>query len=238
MDVRVCALSHHLNPVMPAGTREIARHYLPLRAHYWYARIKLASDPLYGGVGAVLAKTREPLLDLGCGIGLLGHTLRAQGFSGDYRGVDVDEAKIASASAAAARAQLTGTRFEALDLARGFPEHRGSVALLDIVQFLPPPAQEALLESAIASLTPGAVLVMRSGLQREGWRLRFTRGVDRLARMTGWMNVGPQRYPRREELEQRFARHGLTASFAPLHGRLPFENWLICARREYAEAED
>ena len=238
MGLHVCAPRQHLNPVMQAGTREIARHYLPLRAHYWYARIKLASDPLYSGVGAVLAKTREPLLDLGCGIGLLVHTLRAQGFSGDYRGVDVDEAKIASAGATATRAQLTGTRFEALDLARGFPEHHGSVALLDIVQFLPPPAQEALLESAIASLTPGAVLVMRSGLQREGWRLRFTRGVDRLARMTGWMNVGPQRYPRREELEQRFARHGLTASFAPLHGRLPFENWLICARREYAEAED
>ena len=223
---------------MEPGIREIAQHYLPLRAHYWYARIKLASDPLYAGVGAVLARTEEPVLDLGCGIGLLGHTLRAQGFSGDYRGVDIDEAKIASARAAATRARLPGVRFETIDLAGGFPAHRGSVALLDIVQFLPPHAQDALLESAIASLTSGAVLVMRSGLQRDGWRLRFTRGVDRLARMTGWMNVGPQRYPRREELEQRFARHGLTASFAPLHGRLPFENWLICARREYAEVQD
>ena len=77
---------------MEPGIREIAQHYLPLRAHYWYARIKLATDPLYAGVGAVLARTEEPVLDLGCGIGLLGHTLRAQGFSGDYRGVDIDEA--------------------------------------------------------------------------------------------------------------------------------------------------
>ena len=209
--------------------RDIARQFLPRRPHYWYARIKLATDPLYTGVGAVLAKTREPLLDLGCGIGLLAHALRAQGFAGNYRGVDIDEEKIVSAREAAGRARLTGVCFEPIDLARGFPTHRGSVALLDIVQFLLPDAQDVLLESAIASLTPGAVLVMRSGLQHEGWRLRFTRGVDRFARMSGWMNVGPQRYPRRDELEQRFARHGLHASFTPLRGRLPFENWLICA---------
>ena len=212
--------------------RDIARQYLPRRPHYWYARIKLATDPLYAGVGAVLAETCEPLLDLGCGIGLLAHALRAQGFASDYLGVDIDAEKIASARAAADRARLSGVRLETHDLAHGFPAHRGSVALLDIVQFLPPVAQDALLEAAIASLTPGAVLVMRTGLHREGWRLRFTRAVDRLARMTGWMNVGPQRYPRRNELEQRFARHGLNASFTPLRGRMPFENWLICARRE------
>jgi len=212
-------------------THDIAQHYLPQRPHYYYARIKLATDPLYVGAGAVLAGTREPLLDLGCGIGLLAHALRAQGFEAEYRGVDIDEVKIASARAACVRAKLGGVHFESLDLNAGFPDHRGSVALLDIVQFLPPRAQEELLDRSIASLTPGAVLVMRSGLQHEGWRLRFTRGVDRLARMTRWMNVGPQRYPSRVDLEQRFARHGLDATFRRLHGRLPFENWLICAAR-------
>ncbi|HOX70606.1 MAG: class I SAM-dependent methyltransferase [Dokdonella sp.] len=211
--------------------RDIARQYLPQRTHYYYARIKLATDPLYAGAGAALAGTREPLLDLGCGIGLLAHALRAQGFHADYRGVDIDEAKIASANAACARAKLVGVHFESRDLATGFPDHRGSVALLDIVQFLPPEAQEALLERSIASLTPDGVLVMRTGLQREGWRLRFTRAVDRLARLSRWMNVGPQRYPSRADLEQRFDRHGLRATYRRLHGRLPFENWLICASR-------
>ena len=210
---------------------KIAHHFLPLRPHYWYARIKLATDPLYTGVGALLAGTREPLLDLGCGIGLLAHVLRTQGFAASYLGVDIDQAKIESARAAASRAELTSVRFDVANLAAGFPSHKGSVALLDIVQFLPPQAQDALLEAAISSLTPGAILVMRSGLQRAGWRLRFTRGVDRLARFTRWMNVGPQRYPRREDLEARFARHGLSTTFTPLSGRLPFENWLICARR-------
>ncbi len=217
---------------MDLAIHEIARQFLPLRSHYWYARIKLATDPLYAAVGRLLAETREPLLDVGCGIGLLAHALRAQGFNSDYRGVDIDERKIASARDAAARAGHDAVRFETFDLAHDFPAHRGSVALLDIVQFLPVHAQDILLERAIASLTPGAVLIMRSGLHREGWRLHFTRGVDRFARITRWMNVGPQRYPRRDELEQRFARHGLKADFTPLRGRLPFENWLICARRE------
>ncbi len=210
---------------------DIARQYLPRRNHYYYARIKLATDPLYIGVGKALLDTQAPLLDLGCGIGLLAHALRAQGFRGGYRGVDIDMRKIASAREAAIRAQLIDVTFESIDLAAGFPEHRGSVALLDIVQFLPHDARELLLERAIASLTPGAVLVMRTGLQREGWRLRFTRGVDRFARLTRWMNVGPQSYPHRDALEQRFARNGLDARFTPLSGRLPFENWLICAKR-------
>ena len=222
---------------MDLDIRDISRQFLPQRSHYWYARIKLATDPLYTGVGALLAGTREPLLDLGCGIGLLAHTLRAQGFQGNYRGVDNDDEKIASADQAARRARLEAVRFESFNLGNGFPAHRGSVALLDIVQFLPPDAQSVLLENAIASLSPGAILVMRSGLQREGWRLRFTRGVDRFARMTRWMNVGPQRYPHREELEQQFAKHGLTASFTPLRGRLPFENWLICARCDSGAAD-
>lgn len=217
---------------MPLVTRDIARRFLPHRPHYYYARIKMATDPLYVGVGAALAGTTEPLLDLGCGIGLLAHALRAQGFAADYRGVDIDAGKIDSARAASRRAGLDSVRFDSVDLTCGFPLHRGSVALLDIVQFLPPAAQEDLLEAAIGSLTPGAILVIRTGLARSGWRLRFTRGVDRFARLAGWMNVGPQRYPRREELEQRFARHGLQASFRPLHGRLPFENWLVCVRHE------
>ncbi|MEP6880388.1 MAG: class I SAM-dependent methyltransferase [Dokdonella sp.] len=216
---------------MKLAIHDIARQYLPQRNHYYYARIKLATDPLYTGVGDVLLGSQAPLLDLGCGIGLLAHALRAQSFRGGYRGVDIDMRKIASAREAATRAQLADVTFESIDLATGFPEHRGSVALLDVVQFLPPDAQEILLERAIASLSPGAVLVMRTGLQREGWRLRFTRGVDRFARLTRWMNVGPQPYPHRDALEQRFARHGLAASFTPLTGRMPFENWLICAKR-------
>ncbi|TAH40502.1 MAG: class I SAM-dependent methyltransferase [Rhodocyclaceae bacterium] len=217
---------------------QIARHYLPHRTHYYYARSKFATDPLYRVVAEALTDTHRPLLDVGCGIGLLAHVLRGNGFSAAYSGVDIDSGKIRSATAAASRAGLKSTQFSEVDLSREFPQHRGSVALLDIVQFLEPSAQDALLESALACLDPGAVLIMRSGLARPGWRLRFTRFVDWLARMARWMNVGPKAYPVREELEQRFARHGVQARFESLSGRLPFENWLIIARRSEQAPND
>ncbi len=213
---------------MPSS-RDIARAYLPHQHHRWYARCKLATDPLYDGVAAALADCDEPLLDLGCGIGLLAHTLRAHGFAGAYLGVDIDAGKIASARHAAANAKLGATRFEAVDLAAGFPAHRGSVALLDVLQFLPPDQHAVLIDAAIDSLSPKARLVIRTGLHRETWRMRVTRAVDRFSRWAHWMHSGPQRYPPREELEAHFARRGVQASFRPLHGKTPFENWLIVA---------
>src|SRR5689334_22038669 len=91
----------------PQRSHSIAAAYLPSRPHYWYVRCKLTVDPLYAGVGAVLGKTSSPLLDLGCGIGLLAHTLRADGFTGAYVGVDNDAKKIAAAGTASERAGLS-----------------------------------------------------------------------------------------------------------------------------------
>lgn len=211
--------------------RDIPRRYLPRHPHYYYARIKLATDPLYVGVGEVLASRCEPLLDVGCGIGLLAHTLRLQGYQGAYAGVDIDTGKIESARASSARAGLAGLQFDTVDLVHDFPRHEGNVALLDIIQFLPPDAQDVVLERAFASLAPGGIIVIRTGLQRTGLRTRFTRNVDRLAKLTRWMNVGPNRYPSRDALEAHFARHGMQPTFTPLRARLPFENWMICAER-------
>jgi SAM-dependent methyltransferase len=214
-----------------AHPRTIATAYLPQRRHYWYARCKLASDPLYAGVGGVLRGTTAPLLDLGCGIGLLAHTLRAQGFAGGYSGVDNDAKKIAAARSAAERAGLRGVRYDCVDLAtEPFPPHRGSVALLDVLQFVPGPAATALVEGAAACIGPGARLVIRSGLAGGDARARFTRAVDVFSRAVGWMNAAPTHYPVRAQLEALLQRCGLVAQFSPLGGRC-FNNWLIVGER-------
>ncbi|MBL8300124.1 MAG: methyltransferase domain-containing protein [Rhodanobacteraceae bacterium] len=215
----------------------IARAFLPARWYgnrtpYYYVRTKLASDPLYSGIVEVLRDNPAPLLDLGCGLGLLAHTLRQAGLALPYRGVDNDAGKIARAAAAARSAGLAHTEFETMDLATSLPQHRGSVALLDVLQFLPPDAQDRLLDAAIAMLTPGASLVLRSGLHDDSWRARVTYRVDQFSRWIRWMNVGPTRYPARDALAQRFAAAGLTAEFSPLFGRTPFNNWRIVATRQ------
>jgi SAM-dependent methyltransferase len=212
--------------------RHVAEAYRRRQHHYFYARGKLATDPLYAGVGAALSGTQAPLLDLGCGIGLLAHTLRAQEFAGDYLGVDNDAKKIAAARDAAERAGLRDVRYNCIDLAtEPFPSHRGSVALLDVLQFVPEPAATELIELAAACIVPGARLVIRSGLENADARTRFTRAVDWMSRSVGWMNAAPTHYPTRAGLESLLARCGLRTRFAPLSGRLPFNNWLIVGEK-------
>jgi len=46
------------------------RHYVP---------IKLATDPVYAAVADLVLPTALPVLDIGCGIGLLTHDLRGLG---------------------------------------------------------------------------------------------------------------------------------------------------------------
>ena len=223
---------------LDAGTaKAIARAFLPSRYHYHYARAKLGSDPLYPGVIDALRGTGVPLLDLGCGIGLLAHYLDACGNRVAYRGLDNDGAKIAQARLVAGRAGLGHVHFEVADLAfdsssgAASPRlaHQGSVAILDVLQFLPPSAQEPLLRAAAACVAPGGRLVIRTGLAGHGARPRITRAVDWLSRVLRWMNTGPKAYPERAALASLLADRGLRSTFTPLWGGTPFNNWLLVA---------
>ncbi|TXK60489.1 class I SAM-dependent methyltransferase [Alkalisalibacterium limincola] len=218
-------------PLDAAARDALARAFLPSRWDYHYARSKLSSDPLYDGVAGALAGSRGPLLDLGCGLGLLAHHLSAVGLDLAYSGVDNDAGKIARATTAAGNAGLRQAHFDCIDLSRGLPAHSGSVTILDVLQFLPPEAQQPLLREAARRVAPGGRLVIRTGLAGTCWRARVTRGVDVLSRAIGWMNAGPRRYPERAQLESLLAREGLSTRFQPLWGRTPFNNWLVVASR-------
>lgn len=216
--------------------RGIARAYLaPKRPfdrwHAHYARWKLAHDPLYPGVLPLLRDDPHPLLDLGCGIGLLAHVLRGSGATQAYRGVDFDAKKVARARDAAARRQLRDTAFDTADLSRGVPAHRGSVAILDMLQYLPEPLQSNVVSGAIACLAPGARLVIRTGLEDASARSRITGITDRIGHRIGWMRSAPQRYPRREALADMLESAGLEVEWRPHLGRNLFNNWLVGARR-------
>ena len=229
-------MSAATRPLDGASAARIARAFAPVRwygdrTQYFYARAKLRSDPLYPGMVDALRDTRAPLLDLGCGIGLLAHALRAAGIALPYRGVDNDAGKIAHARRGAANAGLHDAGFTVVDLAAGVPAHRGSVAILDVLQFVPAAAQDAILAAAIAMLAPGARLVIRTGLDDGSARARTTRRIDALSRWLGWMNAGPQRYPDADSLHARFDAAGLQSEFTPLYGKTPFNNWRVVATR-------
>ncbi len=227
-------------PTLPqATTRAIAQAFLPPsrwgnRYDHYYVRGKLGSDPLFPGALAALRGSTAPLLDVGCGLGLLAHALHADGQRIAYRGVDIDADKIARASRAAARAGLVDATFDAVDLTRGLPTHAGSVAILDVLQYLDADAQDALLAAAIAMLAPGARLVIRAALAAPGGRGRTTRITDWLGHLSGWMQTVPRHYPDEAALRTTFADAGLRAGFRPLYGNTPFNHWLIVAERASA----
>ncbi|MGY0504906.1 class I SAM-dependent methyltransferase [Luteimonas sp. e5] len=222
---------------MSGDARAMARAFLdpqrPFdRHHYYYARSKLATDPLYDGVLDALQGCDAPLLDIGCGIGLLLHALRAAGRDMPYHGTDLDPRKIAQARAGMARAGLENAQFSQGDAGAGLPAHSGSVALLDVLQFLPDDAARSeLLKQIIARLAPGGRLVMRTGLADGSPRAGFTRLVDRLSALWGWMPIRPSRLPQRDWLEQALRDAGLQPEFTLWRGRTPFNNWLVVAER-------
>lgn len=224
-------------PLDAARARRIARAFLPDAAlgnrwNYFYTKTKLASDPLYPAVADALRGTRAPVLDLGCGLGLLAHTLRDAGLALPYIGVDIDAAKIAQARRIAARAGLHDVAFDAVDLARTLPEHAGSVTLLDVLQYVDTPAQVRILDEAASRVAPGGRLFIRSGLETAGWRARTSKLFDTFAAYAGWMYSPPRRYPTEALLRERLDAAGLRYEIRPLNGNTPFNNWRIVAERD------
>ena len=56
------------------------------RSYAGYARGKVRYDPAYAAVAGWIGADETPLLDVGCGLGLLGFYLRERDWRGAYRG--------------------------------------------------------------------------------------------------------------------------------------------------------
>jgi SAM-dependent methyltransferase len=208
----------------------IAARYMPSRYHYWYSLSKLFMDPLYEDVGALLRDNSPPILDVGCGIGLMLHALRGSGISSKYQGVDIDAAKIAIARSTVQHEETADVHFEVRDLRRDFPAHLGSVVLLDVLQYIEPAAQEDLIVRSARCLSSDGVLVIRGGLDDGSLRAAATRITDRIGHAIRWMGTSFKAQPKPAQLRAWLQQQGLEAEFHAPSPRAPFNNWLITAR--------
>ncbi|WP_426702503.1 class I SAM-dependent methyltransferase [Rhodanobacter sp. Col0626] len=195
-----------------------------------YVRGKLAGDPVYAATAALLGESSLPLLDIGCGIGLLGQYLNAQGHVRRYLGLDHDPRKITAGRLAAQRAGLDDVmNLQHADAAE-LPPVYGNVALLDVLHYLPARRQSALLQSAARHLAPRGCLIIRNVLREESWRFHATRIEEFFLHASGWISVAPQHYPSANELRAPLENAGLDVRIEPLHGHTPFNSYLIVAR--------
>jgi SAM-dependent methyltransferase len=191
-----------------------------------YVRWKVRFDPAYRAVCELLAGRDRPLLDLGCGVGLLPFYLRESGYSAPILGIDFDERKIEVARNAARR--YRGIDFIAADARAPIPEGH-DVVLLDMLHYFQTGDQQAILRSVARGIAPGGIVVIRQAVRDRSWRYRLTKLVDGLARTFRWMRAEALNLPAREEIAAPF--DGFEREITPLWGGMPFNNYLFVFRR-------
>jgi len=210
--------------------RAIARCYTGV-GHQQYVRWKLAFDPVYAAMAGLPGNKSLPLLDIGCGLGLLGHYLEGMGRLSDYVGLDHDLRKIKAAQAAAHSAGLDRKMQFLQTDASCLPAVRGDVALLDVLHYLSASAQQALLDSAVQHLAPHGRLVIRNVLREPNWHFHITRLEEFFLCRSGWIPGGALHYPTAMELRAPLEHAGLEVHIEPLRGHTPFNSYLIVACR-------
>jgi 2-polyprenyl-3-methyl-5-hydroxy-6-metoxy-1,4-benzoquinol methylase len=185
-----------------------------------YARSKLATDPLYAEVARRLREHPHPVIDIGCGIGLMAFHLRENGFSQPIIGIDHDAAKISEAS----RAAYDGIRFTTGDAREAIPAG-SSVLLLDVLHYFDAEEQVRILANVAHAVPPGGVAIVRDAVRDGSWRYRATYAAELFARGIQWIRAERLHFPTRERIVDAF--EGFDAVVTPLWGATPFNNYLF-----------
>ncbi|HYS55061.1 MAG TPA: class I SAM-dependent methyltransferase [Thermoanaerobaculia bacterium] len=204
----------------------IASRY-PTRLLRSYAQVKIATDPAYNAVFELLRDTTDPLLDIGCGVGLLDFYLRHRGVQVPILGIDHDRRKIEIARRVANDSE--DLSFDVRDAREPFA-FRGNVVLLDLLHYFSHQDQSRILRNVACA---GGMIIIRDGIRDGSLRYRLTYAQETLARMGGWLKAERLCFPTRETIED-----SLNGEFReevrPMFGHTPFNNYLFVFKRASA----
>ncbi|HEX8372560.1 MAG TPA: class I SAM-dependent methyltransferase [Chthoniobacterales bacterium] len=190
-----------------------------------YVKGKLRSDPAYQAAWEQLQDSSLPLLDVGCGIGLLSFYLRERGYLCPVLGVDFDAKKIASAQAVAAP-HYADLQFRAEDVIAQ-NDFSGDVVIIDVLHYLAQEKQQALLHHVAGQVAPGGKCLIRTVLRDESWRFWVTALEEKFLRASRWMKSGAVHYPALEEIRSAFPEVKFKCEVRPLWGNTPFNSYFF-----------
>jgi len=215
---------------MPDLAAEIAGRYRGVsRSARGFIRGKLRRDP---AVAALLALGRSrnlgEVVDLGCGRGQVALALLVAGVAQRVRGLDIDAAKIAAAQRAA---EGLPAEFAVADLAEAAIPPCDTLVMIDVLQQLPLPAQDALL-ARIAAAAPRRIAIRAFDPQR-GWRSTFGFAMERIRRHLGGdlgtrAALAPRPLP---EITRPLEAAGYAVRVTPCWAGTPLPNVLLLAER-------
>jgi len=234
----------------PSATRQLARraarHYRSAGIYMRYhTRGKLAGDPMFRALlSPGLIPDQARLLDLGCGAGLLVAWLAAAQEAlaagewpaetppprpASYLGLELMERDVRLARRVVAA--WPGAHVAQDDLRTARLPESDVIFLLDVLHYIEPESQDALLGRVASALAPGGRLILRVGDAGAGRRFRFTMAVDRL--VCRWRGLRlPALYGRPlVEWQNRLVQLGFRVECRAMSEGTPFANVLLIAHR-------
>jgi uncharacterized protein len=141
----------------------------------WYCRIKTKLENNYEPFHLLLP--REGLFyDLGCGYGFMTYMLHWAAPGRRFIGVDYDDEKIETAQHNFLRDEQV--HFEQADLTQYDLQQCDGIIISDVLHYLLPEQQEALLEKAYAALNENGLLVVRDGIMEMQKRIKGTKHTE------------------------------------------------------------
>jgi len=234
-----------LNPEVAALREEAARHYLDTGMTHWeFVRGKLRHDPIYLSLLSQGFLPHEGLLlDLGCGRGMIfalllaarklyGRNLYPPGWPPPPTHLTFHGIEGRPKTAAAARQALGDEAvIETADLRTAPLPTATAILLLDVLHYLAPADQEALLAKAAAALAPGGVLLLRDADAAAGWRFAVTRLQERFSSLLRGQLRPHFHYRSAAEWQQLLSELGLAVDVQPMGMGTPYSNVLLAGRR-------
>lgn len=211
--------------------------------YYWYRkapvrdRLHIIGRRLLLPLALVLRQiplSARDVLEVGTGHGLILLTLanRRREQNMHLYGFDIDKRKIGIARKAAELAK-TPIIFKVDD---ALPKHRkwDAIIIADVLYLLDATEQQAMLDSCLASLRPGGVLVIKGTAHTPRWKYRLAAWQERVAvhrlKITMWRGKGGLRYPDLTIIAEKLAAVGYkTQLIRADKGRL-YPHLLLCVK--------
>ena len=195
---------------------EIAHAYDQSRWLRRYVCRKIAGDPIFETAWKFISLRRQPVWDLGCGIGLLGISMRSGGLTERYRGFDTVAWKVNLAKEAMRHFGFENIGFEVRDVLSVEIPTGATVCLIDVLHSLPEEEQSQMLDRLANAAASGSLVLLRTIFKEDGFRYIAALLSEFLPHADGWTCGSALNFPHRSQLVGFFQSRGLRVGVIPV----------------------